>query len=283
MILWYWVGLIFKIFVAYVLISGYLGNQWKNISGIALSTTLFYWFVLIGLFFTIKSRFSSKYQFKIFAPIDIISIVNVLRYGVPLAIAYLIEFSIFPFINSILVIYHQDILVSHEILYRIYSLIFSLPIAFILTSSIQVGQNYQVDVYKTKNFVIMSEKIIIAIVFILGLTAYLTKSLWIDMYSKKVDITTMITMVFPVMVLRLFVESLQSLWAFNLRAIDRGWRVVLVSAGCLWGTTLFIWLLHSLKWLDLITIWLCLSLGYALGDLLLRRYFLFYLDSHNAK
>lgn len=274
LILWYWLGLFFKFVITYLLIMGYLGSQWQNTSGIALSTTLFYWFVLIGLFVQTKLQFSIKYQFKLFAPIDIKAIVMILRYGLPLAVAYLVEFSIFPFINSLLIIYQQEMLVAHEILSRVYALILSLPIAFMLATSIQIGQNYQVEILGTKFFALTTEKIMIVIVFCLGLIAYITQYTWISYYHQNLNIVAMVVAVLPIAILRFSIESLQSLWAFNLRAINKGWSVVFISMICLWGAVLLMWFLHSYISLSLKEVWLCLALGYAVALFLLRKKFI---------
>ncbi len=133
-----------------------------------------------------------------------------------------------PVIASLLAVTNEQTLVAHEILSNVYEFVLSLPIAFMLASSVMVGQNYKVNQPKVFELSYHSEWVMIIYLLFASGILWLTIDLWLSHYTLDVVLTQMIVTAMPIVILRSIFEGVQSLMAFNLRAVDKGWIVLIV-------------------------------------------------------
>ena len=76
----------------------------------------------------------------------------------------------------------------------------------------------------------------------------------------------MIVAAMPAVLVRGLADGLETLLAFEMRAIDKGWTVVVVSSVYLWGLSVAgIWWGQQAGWLDVQAVWYWLALGYGLA------------------
>lgn len=272
---WFIIGIIIKVFLTKLFIMGVFGQYWQNISGVVFANNLMFWFIFFALLISIRQDYhehNTSYTTtnSIHYQLNIHEQCQILHYGLPIGIAYWSEFSIVPMITSLIASHNEHLLVIHEILSSVYDWLMSLPIAAALASSILAGQLYQYNFITAKYIKSLCDKLLIGFCIMLFGLVWAFKYQWLSLYDINHTQTSLATSIIPVILLRAIVESLQTLSAFHLRAIDKGWLVVIVNGFSLWGVTMLgiYWQRFSL--LTLGSIWLLLSLVYMIGWLILQ-------------
>jgi MATE family multidrug resistance protein len=137
------VGLLVNILANYVLIFGNLGAPRLGGIGAGWATTITHWVMLFCLLFYLS--ITDKFQ-----PIDIFradikphsrDLGMLLKLGIPIGIAWLVEGSIFSIIALFLASFGVVTVAAHQIALSISSLIFILPLSLSISLSILVGQH----------------------------------------------------------------------------------------------------------------------------------------------
>ena len=191
---------------------------------------------------------------------------KILGYGLPIATAYLMEFSLFPTITSLLAVANEIALAAYEILSTVYDLVLSLPIALILAVSITVGQIYQNEPKTALALNRVASWLLAGFIGLVTLLLWLFADRWISHYTTEQLIQGMIVAAMPAVLVRGLADGLETLLAFEMRAIDKGWTVVVVSSVYLWGLSVAgIWWGQQAGWLDVQAVWYWLALGYGLA------------------
>lgn len=272
----YWIALVFKFIFTYILFQGYLGSHWQTIMGTALSTALFHWLILILLAPYTWIKIIKKYDIsKIVCSIkpNVYYLYSLLCYGLPICFAYLVEFSLFPMITTLLAVHNESVLVAYELSSKLYYLILSPAVAFALASSIWLGQNYQkLPNIQIRHMIKYTEYSIFIFAGLSSSLFYIFSKHWISIYTQDTVIISMIFAVIPMIILRIFSEGLHTLLAFHLRAVDRGWSALIISTIGLWGVSLLsIYILQTLNHLTTHYLWFALAMGYFITWFILRK------------
>lgn len=268
--LWFWSAMLIKVGLTYTLLKGHFGSGWQNTTGTALATNVFYWTIFIGLlamtWYRLPKLFEQGIKQNIHWLPNLSLLKKILGYGLPIATAYLMEFSLFPTITSLLAVANETALAAYEILSTVYDLVLSLPIALILAVSITVGQIYQNEPKTALALNRVASWLLAGFIGLVTLLLWLFADRWISHYTTEQLIQGMIVAAMPAVLVRGLADGLETLLAFEMRAIDKGWTVVVVSSVYLWGLSVAgIWWGQQAGWLDVQAVWYWLALGYGLA------------------
>lgn len=272
---WFWSAMAIKVGLTYMLLNGFFGSQWQNTTGTALSTNLFYWVIFLGLLAMTWQRLprligtNINFRLLTWRP-DGQLLTMILAYGLPIAMAYLMEFALFPTITSLLAVANEKALVAHEIVSTVYDLLLSLPIAFAIAMGIWVGQ-HQDKPFRVRPIHQLAQWLVAGFMVVGAGLLWLFADNWITHYTTETLIQGLVVACLPAVLVRGVADGLETLVAFEMRAIDRGWTVVIVSSMCLWAISVGgIWWGQQAGWLDVKAVWYWLAVGYGVAWILLK-------------
>lgn len=162
-------------------------------------------------------------------------------------------------------------LAAQQILLTASDMLFSVPIAFMIATSVMVGQYFKNHPQQTKQFSRYCEVIMAIFMIIGGGLLWQFGEVWTVEYNEEILLIEMMLAALIAMCSKNTIEGVQSLMAFNLRAIDKGWYVVIINGLSLWIIGVGgIWALHYFEMMTLENIWWVLASAYLVAWILLR-------------
>ncbi|MFK5983802.1 MAG: MATE family efflux transporter [Pseudomonadota bacterium] len=170
-------GLLLNIFINYLLIFGHGGFSAMGGVGAGWATSITHWLMVLMLFsYIFVSAFFKKIKlFSNHLKVDIYELVQLLKLGVPMGIAFFVEGSIFSIIALFIASLGTIIVAAQQVALNFSSLLFMFPLSFSMGITILVGQargrkdyTKMLDVIKTGYFINICIAIILAVFIVVN-------------------------------------------------------------------------------------------------------------------
>lgn len=135
------VGLLVNVPLNYALIFGHWGLPELGGVGCGWASAISYWvmFLFVAGYVSFARRFAGVRLFARLYPPRLRDITVLLRLGIPIGIAHMVETSAFSMISLFLAIYGPVVVASHQIALNVASLVFMVPLSIGLAQTIRVG------------------------------------------------------------------------------------------------------------------------------------------------
>ncbi len=182
------IALLANIPINYVLIYGKLGFPAFGGVGCGITASIIFWlmFVLIKCF-TLTSRTQKDIRkTKVTQLVNPSVIKRIIVLGIPLALAYFFEVSLFAIVALLIAPLGQTTVAAHQIMFTISSMTFAIPLSLGVATSIRVGYllgNKKPIRAKQTAYISLSIALIAAV--IVALTLVVFKSLFIALFTSE--------------------------------------------------------------------------------------------------
>lgn len=135
------IGLLVNIPANYIFIYGKFGMPALGGAGCGLATAIVYWSMLISmLIYCLYSKVLKKVDlFNTFTWPVLSKIKPILALGIPIALSFLFEVSLFAIVAIILVPFGSQVVASHQVALNFTSLVFMVPLSIGVATTIKVG------------------------------------------------------------------------------------------------------------------------------------------------
>ena len=187
------IALLANIPINYVLIYGKLGLPAFGGVGCGITAAIIFW-LMFGLirFYTLTTASQRDIrETPLTKWVDFSVIKNIVVLGMPLALAYFFEMSLFAVIALLIAPLGQVTVAAHQIIFTISSLTFAIPLSLGVASSIRVGfllGNKKTSLAKQTAYISLAISLMIAVIVALVLVIFRTPI--IHIFTEEVDVIT---------------------------------------------------------------------------------------------
>ncbi|MDB2386611.1 MATE family efflux transporter [Shewanella sp.] len=135
------VGLAVNIPANYLFIYGHLGMPAMGGAGCGVATALVFWAMLIAMviYMQCHPKFADLAPFSAFHRPDLRTMLDMIKHGIPIAMALFFEVSLFAIIALLLAPLGATVVAGHQIALNFSSIVFMLPLSIGIAVSIRVG------------------------------------------------------------------------------------------------------------------------------------------------
>lgn len=171
------IALLANIPINYVLIYGKLGLPAFGGAGCGITAAIIFWlmFILIRLYTLTAASQRDICKTSVIKLVDISIIKKIIVLGMPLALAYFFEMSLFAVIALLIAPLGQITVAAHQIIFTISSLTFAIPLSLGVATSIRVGYllgNKKPTLAKQTAYISLAISLAIAIIVALILVIF---------------------------------------------------------------------------------------------------------------
>ena len=187
------IALLANIPINYILIYGKLGLPAFGGVGCGITAAIIFWlmFGLIRLYTLTTPTLRDIRETPLTKWVDFSVIKNIVVIGMPLALAYFFEMSLFAVIALLIAPLGQDTVAAHQIIFTISSLTFAIPLSLGVASSIRVGfllGNKKTSLAKQTAYISLAISLMIAVIVALVLVIFRKPIILI--FTDEVDVIT---------------------------------------------------------------------------------------------
>ncbi|MDF7669922.1 MATE family efflux transporter [Orbaceae bacterium ESL0721] len=231
------IALIANIPINYILIYGKLGLPAFGGVGCGITAAIIFWlmFILIKIFTLITDSQQDIRKRPYTKFIDIHVIKRIIVLGIPLALAYFFEVSLFAVVALLIAPLGQIVVAAHQIIFTISSMTFAIPLSLGVATSIRVGYllgKQEPLLAKHTTYISLTIALIMATVIALSLVIF--KSSFIGVFTNESAVYTICMQLIILLAIYQVFDYLQVVASNVLRGYKDTKSILLITLFSYW-------------------------------------------------